>query len=227
MVKKIQVAIPSRGESSNLSAALTKTLMELKEPDTAEDYECNVSIEYMQPVDANRNEMVVDFLDEPDNEWLYMNDDDVVPPTDILDMVAYGEPVVSGTVCIKKKSVPQPLILKEFGNTYRQVNMSEYMDEKREDGLIEVDGVGTGCLLIHRSVLEGMEPPWFRFQYDDLGRLKLGEDFFFSRKLKEAGVSMFVSTSHLCRHYKTVELSEIASVANQIRENALSVSEAD
>ncbi len=217
---KIQVVIPSRGESSDISSSLAKTISGLEAPDVEEDYTCNVQISYKQPVDANRNSMVMDFLDDPENEWLYMNDDDVVPPTDILDMVKFGKPVVSGTVCIRKNVIPQPVLLRSVDGTYRQVNLAEYEEDKQSNGLIEVDGVGTGCLLVHRSVLEGMEPPWFKFQYDEFGRLSLGEDLYFSRKLEEAGVPMFVSTEHLCRHYKTLELSEVASAVNDIRKDA-------
>lgn len=156
--------------------------------------------------------MVKNFLSDEDNDWLLMIDNDVVPPKDILTMIEHGKPVVSATVTIKKGSVPQPVILKEEGDQYRQVNVAEFLDEE-SDGLIEVDGVGTGALLVRRDVLEEMKPPWFKFLYNEEdGSLRLGEDFYFSRRLKQNGVPLFVSTEHVCSHFKKVDLTEVANV---------------
>jgi len=96
---------------------------------------------------------------------------------------------------------------------YRRVGLEEYWDELDDDsGLIEVDGVGTGCLLVHRSVLEEMQPPWFKFVYNEDGTLKLGEDFYFGEQLRQMGQEMFVSTDHVCSHYRKTDLTEFAEI---------------
>lgn len=218
--KTIEIYIPNRDSSSDMNASLAKTLQELEEPDTEEEYSVRVNHSYLQPVDANRNEMVKGFLDTEDAEWLLMIDNDVVPPPDVLSMVEHGRPVVSATVCIRKNLVPEPIIVKEQGSQYRQVGLGEYEDEVRDDGLLPVDGMGTGCLLLHRSVLEGMEPPWFNFKYNEYGGLRLGEDFAFSRKLNDANVPLFVDTEIICRHFKTVELSEFTRAVGQAKQEA-------
>lgn len=211
-VTNIEVAVPNRDSTSEMNASLSKTLESLESPDDG-DYEVSIRFSYLQPVDANRNRMVRNFLEDPDNDWLLMVDNDVVPPKDILKMVEHDEPVVSGVVTIKKGTVPQPVVLKEYGDQYRQVGVNEYMDEKDDsEGVIEVDGVGTGCLLIRRDVLEDIKPPWFKFEHDEYGGLQLGEDFYFSRRVKQAGYSMYVSTEHVCSHFKTVDLTEIANL---------------
>lgn len=219
---RIEIAIPNRSSSSQINASLAKTLQSLDSPDTEKNYEVSVSFSYLQPVDANRNEMVKNFLNNPDNEWLLMIDNDIVPPVDILSMVEHGEKVVSGVCTIKKDKVPQPVIVKEDESrtNYRQVNLSEYQDEVREDGLLEVEGIGTGCLLIHRSVLEEMKPPWFRFEYNEYGGLALGEDFYFSRRLRENDVPMYVDTNMVCSHYKKTDLTEFATVVADLQDAA-------
>lgn len=215
MTKKIYFAIPNRESSAEVNAELTQTVsMMSDQPDEClpdlDGGKVKISFSYMQPVDANRNKMVKEFLEDPDAEWLYMNDSDVVPPEDVLKMAEHGKKVVSATVCIKKKRVPQPVILKDEGGSYRQTSVGEYQDEIRGDGLLEVDGVGTGCLMVHRSVLEEMEPPWFRFEYNAWGGLELGEDFYFSRRVKQNGHSIYVDTDKVCKHYRTVDLTEYA-----------------
>ncbi len=217
MSKNIVVAIPNRSASSQISAGLAHWIDQVGEegtmPETG-DFSVKVSFSYMQPVDANRNKMVKDFLKDEDNEWLFMVDNDVVPPEDALQMIDYGEKVVSGTVTIKKEGVPQPVIVKQREDgKFRSVELEEFYEEvDDETGLIEVDGVGTGVLLVHRSVLEEMKPPWFRFIYNEDGTLKLGEDFFFGQKLRDLGVPMYVSTEHVCSHFRKVDLTEFAQI---------------
>jgi GT2 family glycosyltransferase len=185
------------------------------------DFDVSVSFSYLQPVDANRNGMVKNFLQDESNEWLLMVDNDVVPPKDILRMVDYGEDVVSGTVTIKKDGVPHPVIVKQREDgQYRRIGLSEFDEEvDDETGLIPVDGVGTGCLLVHRSVLEDMEPPWFRFVYNEDGTLKLGEDFYFAEQLRQNDVDMFVSSEHLCSHFRKVDLTEFTQIVAEAEES--------
>jgi len=217
--KNIVFAIPNRSSTSQINAELANVIHSLGRDHMPEsgDYNVKVSFNYLQPVDANRNQMVKDFLGDEDNEWLIMCDNDVVPPRDILQMVDYGEKVVSATVTIKKERVPQPVIVKQRDDgQYRQMGMDEYYDEIDDEGLVEVDGVGTGCILIHRSVVEDIEPPWFRFIYNDDGTLELGEDFYFGEKLRQNDYSMYVSSEHVCSHFRKTDLTDFAQVVAEV-----------
>jgi len=62
-------------------------------------------------------------------------------------------------------------------------------------------------------------PPWFRFVYNEDGTLKLGEDFFFGEKLRQSGVDMFVSSEHLCSHYRKVDLTEYGQVVAEAEQS--------
>ncbi len=66
---------------------------------------------------------------------------------------------------------------------------------KRED-LIECDGVGGGCLLIHRRVFDAIEKPYFKCNPDTF----IGEDFYFCRKAREAGFKIYLDPSILLGH---------------------------
>jgi hypothetical protein len=207
----IVVAIPNRSASSQINAELAHFLSNIKEEDMPEsgDYDVSVSFSYMQPVDANRNKIVKNFLQDEDNEYLLMIDNDVVPPKDVLQMVDYDEKVVSATVTIKKRKIPQPVIVRKKEDEFHRLTLNEYYEDVHDNGLVEVDAVGTGCVLIHRSVLEEMNPPWFQFIYNEDGTLKLGEDFYFGEKCPEP---MFVSSDHVCKHYRKTDLTEFAQV---------------
>lgn len=65
-----------------------------------------------------------------------------------------------------------------------------------EEGLLEVDAIGTGSLLIAREVFEKIDPPWFFNDYSHVLEDRWpGEDLGFCSKCREAGIKMYVDTT--------------------------------
>ena len=70
-------------------------------------------------------------------------------------------------------------------------------------GLMEVDYLGTGSILIAREVFEAIEPPWFYNIYEHEGKWEdqwPGEDIGFNEKVKAAGIKMFLDTTTTSPH---------------------------
>lgn len=115
-------------------------------------------IQYMStyaPIDylvADAQNVIVKEFIEKGFEWLFLLEHDVILPADaFVRLGAYmrseKEPVVSGLYFTK--SVPaEPMIYRGRGNSY-------YTKWKFGDR-VYCDGVPTGCLLIHRSILEAV-----------------------------------------------------------------------
>jgi hypothetical protein len=70
-----------------------------------------------------------------------------------------------------------------------------------DDGLIKVDMIGTGSIIISREVFEQIEPPWF---YNDYSKVMLdvwpGEDMGFSELCNKAGIDLWVDTTLTSPH---------------------------
>jgi hypothetical protein len=204
-MKKILVAVLCMGpHSQEINVGLLETLLQLEKPD---GYDIEVTTSYRMPVDANRNHIFKHILDNPQFEWVLMLDSDISPPKDILNMVKWNKDIVSGMIMIMKKNIPQPCAMKLIKGKLRPVILSDF--QKREDDLIEVDGIGTGCLLVHRSVIEKIPKPWFKFEYNEDGLVHIGEDYHFSLKVREKGLKIFVDSSKPCGHYKYMDLLSI------------------
>lgn len=184
------------------------------------------------PHDNNRNYIVQEFLKkdgsdgQPLMEWLLMFDSDITPPRTILDMVKNGKNVCSGLICAQKYGVRKPIALTwiegadlDKYNIVTREGSTEPVKQKRpgyyylghkDNELQRVDATGTGCLMIHRSVLERMReamkswPPeqqgWFRFHYDHEGRVIKGEDIDFCEKAKALGEEIWFDARQVCLH---------------------------
>lgn len=147
------------------------------------------------PFDHARNVCVEEAL-QYGAEWLFFLDDDVIPPRDAFGkLISHRREVVSG------------LYYKRLGHIvptmYREGSPPNPILSWKPNELLEVDYVGGGCLAIHRSALERVARPWFKWEMDrtDLPPSeRLGEDCYFSKKARQAGLRIYVDTSVRCLH---------------------------
>jgi hypothetical protein len=78
-----------------------------------------------------------------------------------------------------------------------------------QQGLIKVDALGTGSILIAREVFEQIEPPWFRFDYSRVWADEWpGEDLGFSKLCNEHGIDLYVDTTVTSPHMKAAMITE-------------------
>lgn len=142
-------------------------------------------------------------------EWLFFLDDDVIPPADTFRRLAnHKKDIVSGLYYRRQEPI-HPVAMR-FVEVNKQIGVKWVTHGELTPGLMEVDLVGGGCLLIHRRVLERMKPPWFDWEIgkeitDDPTKAqpfnRMSEDFSFCRRAKhEYGFRVFLDTSVQCEH---------------------------
>ncbi len=112
---------------------------------------------------AHAQNIGVHMMIEGDFEWLLFHEDDVILPLDAFSkfniyMREAKHPVISGLYYLKSDFC-EPILYRGRGNSC--------FDDFKVGEKVWVDGVPTGCLLIHRSVLKLMydESEW----YDAIG----------------------------------------------------------
>lgn len=158
---------------------------------------------------TTRNKLVRHFLDDTSAEWLWMVDSDMTFAPDILTKLLSTNRKVVGGLCFARNNdgTVYPTLYRrgDSGFLYR-------MDSYRKDRLIEVEGTGAACLLIHREVLEkiGANHPepyrWFEDTHDR-GR-EIGEDVEFCLRAKAAGYPVAVHTGIKLGHVKSFVVTE-------------------
>lgn len=197
--------------------------------------------EYMpnQPVDMARNILVEKFRNyrqnDPDLKYILFIDSDATWSADAgMRLMQRDAPVI--TACIYKRSLPPvpclgPYVginkdghhLYNFGfgidkifewcdrNNITVNTDNDLVGPYDEQDIVEIDGCGAHFLMIRWDVIEAIKPPWFRRAGG--GYVNAGEDFYFCRKAKAVGFSIYVDlsvhTGHLAGPGFNVGLREL------------------
>lgn len=154
-----------------------------------------------------RNKIVRDFL-ATKADALVMCDDDVIPPPGFIDiLVNTPYDIVAAPTPIMK--VPKH---GAFLNVFNVDPDGKIMTiENPTEGHIACDAVGSGCILIHRRVLEHphMSRP-FDQQIDKHGIILVGQDLEFCRRARAAGFSIGANYDLSNDHYVSVHVNAVA-----------------
>lgn len=132
---------------------------------------------------SNRNKIVRNAIERQFEYLLFLDCDMDFPPDTLHRLLAHGKDVVAANYV--KRQLPTKPVSVRGGRPV--------LSSPDRRGLEEVDGVGTGLLLLRTSVFGRIPPPAFAFQAvpDRPGEF-LGEDYYFCAKLKAAGIPLYI-----------------------------------
>lgn len=154
-------------------------------------------------IDDARNMLAETFL-ESDTEWILWLDSDMVFPRETLVSLfnvaeKTGSKMVTG-IYYQRKGLNYPVLWSrgdelESGNktgvmspraaTNKYVGTFVFPHKDKKEPF-KVHAAGFGCVLIHRSVFEVLQRPWFQFI-----KGVCSEDFYFFINAKEAGFELW------------------------------------
>jgi hypothetical protein len=114
-------------------------------------------------------------------EWTMWFDSDIeFPPQTIARLVAHKRDIVGAAYC--RRSAPYDMMVKTLKNK-----------PVPRHGVVEVEGLPLGCMLIRRSVFASIRrlrpPPYFYLTFDN-GRCE-SEDLVFCREARDMGYSVW------------------------------------
>ena len=149
------------------------------------------------PFDHARNQLVKRMLKDGSKHILFLDDDVLPPPNAYEKLSVVPSEVVSG-LYFKRQGRITPTIYREAHPSPQPIVI-----ERGGSPIMEVEYVGGGCLLVHRSVFERLKYPWFEWRVDreDLPLPeRVGEDFSFCTKVRQSGLRIFAHLGVRCRH---------------------------
>ena len=156
-------------------------------------------------VEQARNIVHNNYLEKSVAPYLFMLDSDVLPPPDIIErLIADDKPVVGGFYRKKEKfpvkkidgtttTVQRPVVY-DYSHYDKEKDRHLY-NQRVEDGkgLEKVDGMGAGCWMIKREVIEAIGK-------DPFSLAQSGEDLCFCRAVYNAGYEVWVDWDIPCAH---------------------------
>lgn len=171
-----------------------------------------------------RNKIVEAFLDHSDADWLWFVDTDQTFPPDILErMVASADPVerpILSALVMARREPPHPPVSPACVLYHDALGTFVAPKVVPKETHWQVGATGSGCVLIHRTVLEAMreahgEDAWPWFKYAQHNRTLpdgtvvpdvMGEDYVFSLRAAALGFSCWVDTTIEAGHIKEQDL---------------------
>jgi len=149
-------------------------------------------------IDASRNLIVEHALEIGYDYIMWIDSDMILPKNTLTTLISHDKDIVSGVYAYKLIGA-ENAVAKRFKDKtkdiYEDIPLKEITESKR---LIEVDGVGFGCVLTKVDVFRHIKKPWFRYTPN------MGEDIYFCRKAQKVGYQVYLDTSILCGHIGSV-----------------------
>ena len=181
------------------------------------------------PFVQNLHLTVHDFLAQG-HDFLLLVDDDNPPINNPLDLVELDLDVIGLPTPVWNNAVPgdrpyyyNALVRASDGN-FKPANPLEGLEEGESPGLVEVEAVGGGCMLIARRVLLELmkrckgspsDAPFMRI-WNDKGTVESGNDYAFCTRAKAAGFRIWTHFGYPCEHWNELEISEVFTAFGEI-----------
>lgn len=137
---------------------------------------------------TQREQLVKSSIEAGADYMLWLDSDMVFPSTTAIRLLSHEKNIVGCNY--KKRSIPQtPVAYKTIGD------WDSWVPLEVDQGLVEVEGVGMGCLLIKSELFTKIKKPYFEFTYEEINDSWLGEDFNLLKKFARMGEKTYVDTT--------------------------------
>ena len=192
---KLAVLVPCR---DTLHSAFAKCLTELVKLNTMNGIDTHVAMDASTILLTQRERLATEARNIGAEYMLWLDSDMVFPPTTAMRLMAHNEPVVAANY-VRRQLPAKGVAYETIGDWENPLPF-----EARPD-LVDVEGIGMGCILVKTSILDEIERPWFEFGWTPSNNDWLGEDMIFCQKMAQAGYTIKVDTnlSQEMRHLGT------------------------
>jgi GT2 family glycosyltransferase len=148
-------------------------------------------------IDASRNLIVEHAIEIGYDYIMWVDSDMILPKNTLTTLMSRDKDIVSG-VYRHKLLFGKNVVAKRFVPNKKDTYEDLTIEEVKEPKLIEIDGVGFGCVLTKVDIFRNIKKPWFKYTP------KMGEDIYFCRKAQAKGYKVYLDTSIKADHIGTV-----------------------
>lgn len=173
-----------------------------------------------KPYENNLHHIVEHFISKKYDFWLNIDSDN--PPTkNPLDLIRLDKDIIGLPTPVwhydkdDRKNKKNPVYLNAYKYVPKKKSYCEYFPQ---NGLQEVDAVGTGCFLVAKRVFGNKEMRKVPFgrKLDGNGVVVKGNDISFCAKAKKNGFKVWCHFGYPCSHYKIINLLDVLNAFQTI-----------
>lgn len=187
---KILIAIPS---ARSVETECFASILNLKRKG-----QIGLLIPNSYSIDSSRNLIAQHAIENNYDYILWVDSDMIIPPDTLVKFLEHKKDIVSGVYAYKilggENAVAKRFIPTE-DDTYEDIPLKEI---RESDRLMELDGIGFGCVLTKTKIFKKIPYPYFVYTPE------MGEDIYFCRKAQEQGYKIYMDTSIKAGHIGTV-----------------------
>jgi hypothetical protein len=181
---KLAVLVPCR---DLLHSAFAMCLAEMVKLNAMNGLDTHVIMDASTVLLTQRERLAAEARSVGAEYMLWLDSDMVFPASTALRLLAHKEDVVAANYV--RRQLPAKGVAYETIGDWQNPLPFEPQDE-----LVEVEGVGMGCMLVKTSILDDIPQPWFEFGWTPESNDWLGEDMIFCQKMAQAGNTVKIDT---------------------------------
>jgi hypothetical protein len=192
---KLAVLIPCR---DTLHSAHALCLAEMIKLNTMNDIDTHVFMDASTILLTQRERLATEAVNLGAEYLLWLDSDITFPATTAMRLMAHDEPVVACNY-IRRQLPAKGVAYEVIGDWNNPLPFDIY------NYLVEVQGVGMGCMLMRTEIFSQIPKPWFEFGWSPDSNDHLGEDMILCQKMAAAGYSVKIDSqlSQELRHLGT------------------------
>ena len=145
----------------------------------------------------SRHECLEDALMQDCTHALFLDTDQIFPMDTAHRLLQWNKPVVACNIPLK--TIPSYPTARARGGDHNPFGTPIYSNGNSRMGLERVWRVGAGVMLIDLAIMKNIPKPWFEIRWSDKHNQMVGEDWYFLKKVEEAGHEIYIDHD-LSRH---------------------------
>jgi hypothetical protein len=192
---KLAVLIPCR---DTLHSAHALCLAEMIKLNTMNDIDTHVFMDASTILLTQRERLATEAVNLGAEYLLWLDSDITFPATTAMRLMAHDEPIVACNY-IRRQLPAKGVAYEVIGDWNNPLPFDIY------NHLVEVQGVGMGCMLMRTEIFSQIPKPWFEFGWSPDSNDHLGEDMILCQKMAATGYSVKIDSqlSQELRHLGT------------------------